>query len=135
MNPKTLIKSIYLGDRACKAFVYDKARRELRIQIDCISLLRPGAETWDFYTGGDIENGWIVFRGVDELTMQPPGVVPNDFINNISIENSGDTVDRYRVEISIDSIDGSGNTIEVRIRSLIDDAHLEDATGSNTPVG
>lgn len=135
MNPKTLIKSIYLGDRACKAFVYDKARRELRIQIDCISPLRPGTKTWDFYAGGDIENGWIVFRGVDDLTIQPPGAVPNDFINGISIENRGDAIDRYRVEISIDSIDGSGNTIEVTIRGLVDDAHLEDATGLNVRIG
>jgi hypothetical protein len=135
MNPNTLIKSIYLGDRACKSFVYDKTKRELRIQIDCISLLRPGKETWDFYTGGDIEDGWIVFRGIDELIIQPPGVTPNDFINDINIENSGDSVGRYHVVISIDSIDASGKTSEVTIRALIDDVLLKDARGLDVHIG
>jgi hypothetical protein len=135
MNPSALIKSIYLGDRACKAFVYDKTRRELRIQIDCISPLRPGTETWDFYTGEDIENGWIIFRGVDDFTIHPPGATPNDFINDISIEKSGDSTGQYRIVISIGSIDASGKTTEVKIRALIEDALLEDASGMNTHLG
>jgi len=38
-----------------------------------ISRLRPGSKSWDFYTGEDIENGWIVFTGVQSLTVRRMG--------------------------------------------------------------
>jgi hypothetical protein len=135
MNPRILAKSIYTGDRGCKAFVYDQAMRELRIQIDCISVLRPGTEVWDFYTEGDIEDGWIVFRRVDELSMEPPGATPNDFFNGISIEDCPNSPERYRMVISIDSIDDSGKTTEVTIRGFVNDAHLEDSNGQEVSNG
>src|SRR5262245_28676807 len=135
MNPRILAKSIYTGDRVCKLFVYNQAKRELRIQIDNISVLRPETEVWDFYTEGDIEDGWIVFRGVDELSMEPPGFTPNDWFNDISIEDCPSSPGRYRIVSSIDSIDDSGKTTEVTIRGFVDDAHLEDSTGREVAIG
>lgn len=135
MNPRILAKSIYTGDRGCTAFVYDRAKRELRIQIDCISVLRPGTEVWDFYNEGNIEDGWIVLRGVDELSMEPPGFIPNDWFNDISIEDCPSSPGRYRMVISIDSIDDSGKTTEVTIRGFVDDAHLEDSNGQEVSIG
>lgn len=135
MNPRILAKSIYTGDRGCKAFLYDPAKRELRIQIDCISLLRPGTEVWDFYTEGDIEDGWIVLQGIEELSMEPPGLTPNDWFNEISIEDCPGSPGRYRMAISIDFSDDSGRTTEVTIRGFVDDAHLEDSYGGEVSIG
>ncbi len=129
MTPATLIRSIYLGDRGCMAVVFDKTKRQLRIQVDCISLLQPGTDKWDYYTERDIQNGWIVFSGVDTVKMQPENIEPNDFINDISVEQDADQDGRYRSTISIDGVDPKGIRREVIIlvRSL--EAHLEDAKG------
>lgn len=129
MTPATLIRSIYLGERGCMAVVFDKTKRQLRIQVDCISLLQPGTDKWDYYTERDIQNGWIVFSGVDTVKMQPENIEPNDFINEISVEQDADQDGQYRSTISIDGVDPKGIRREaiILVRSL--EAHLEDAKG------
>lgn len=117
------------------AVVFDKTKRQLKIQVDCISLLRPGTDKWDYYTERDILDGWIVFSGVDTVKMQPENIEPNDFINDISIEQDTDQDGRYRSTISIDGVDPKGIRREVIIlvRSL--EAHLEDAKGLPLTLG
>ncbi len=129
MNPKTLFKSIYLGDRYCKAFVINRQEQQLRIQVDCISFLRPGTATWDYFTERDVQDGWIVFSGVDEVKIQPPNAVPNDFINDITVEDVGASDERYRITISISSVDAGGNSTEVIVSTTVVDTHLEDSGG------
>lgn len=126
MNPRKLVQSIYLGDRGCTAFVFDDQKKQLRIQVDCISLLRPGSQKWDYYSERDIENGWIVFSGVDTFKMQPQNVEPNDFINEIAVENDTDQNGQHQINISISSVDTAGNSTEVIISARVSDAHLED---------
>jgi hypothetical protein len=129
MNPATLIRSIYLGDRGCMAVVFDKTKRQLRIQVDCISLLRPGTDRWDYYTERDIENGWIVFSGVDTGKIQPENSEPNDFINEVSVEQDADQDGRYGITMSIGSVDATGHSQEVIMSVKSSCAHLEDAKG------
>jgi hypothetical protein len=123
MNPAKLIRSIYLGDRGCKAVVFDKTKRQLKIQVDCISLLRPGTDRWDYYTERDVQNGWIVFSGVDTVKMQPEDIEPNDFINDVSVEEDADPNGRYRSTISIGSVDAMGISREVIILVKSLEAH------------
>ncbi len=47
MNIPDFLKTIYLGDRACKSILLDGYENEVKIQIDCISRVR--GETWDYY--------------------------------------------------------------------------------------
>lgn len=129
MNPAKLIGSIYLGDRGCKAFVFDETKRQLKIQVDCISLLRPGTDRWDYYTERDIQNGWVIFSGVDAVIMKPENVEPNDFINDISVERDAGLDGRYEITMSISSVDDKGNSREVIILARSSDARLEDASG------
>jgi hypothetical protein len=42
------LKSIYLGDRGCKALLLDAWRERVAIQVDTISRTRPGTDIWDF---------------------------------------------------------------------------------------
>lgn len=130
MNPQALFKSIYLGDRACKSFVYDETKRKLGIQVDCISFLRPGTEIWDFYTDKDIHNGWIVLEGVTQLSITSADATPNDFINDISVEKDKDSSEYFRVIISIDSVSSNGDTTEVTISVLINNAHVNKENGN-----
>jgi hypothetical protein len=61
MKPDEFFRTIYLGDRGCKAIVLDGWRDEVKIQIDLIS--RRRSKTWDFYSAEDVEDGFLVFEG------------------------------------------------------------------------
>lgn len=128
MNPKEFLESIYLGDRACKALLIDSWNKRVAIQVDDISRLRPGAKTWDFYTDADIEDGWIVFSDVRSLRFEPAGPLPNDFINDWSVHviDLGGGKQLCLFELSISSVDESGNSTEVLVRIEASRIHLED---------
>lgn len=129
MNPKTLIDRIYLGDRGCKQCVYNNESKELRIQVDCISFLRPGSSTWDYYSEHDLEDGWIVLSGVDKVTIDPPNVQPSDFIFDIQVDSVKDSNERERVTISTGGVDREGELRDILICALVKDAHIEDSQG------
>jgi hypothetical protein len=128
MNPKQFLKSVYLGDRACKAVMIDSWRKRVAIQVDVISRVEPGTESWDYYTDGDIKDGWLVFTKVSSVRFDPAGPLPNDLINDVSVEE----VDRpgcepaCLFEVSISSGDDSGNSTEVVVRVEARGVHLAD---------
>jgi len=128
MNPQQFLKTVYLGDRACKSVMIDSWRKRVVIQVDVISRLRPGTETWDYYTDADIKDGWLVFTEVSDIRFEPAGLLPNDLINDLSVK----PVDLPRAEpaclfeMSIASIDDSGNSTEVHVRIEARGVHLED---------
>lgn len=124
MNPEQFLKSVYLGDRACKAILIDSWRKRVSIQIDSISRLRPGAKTWDFYTDADIADGWLVFREVRGIYCEPQGLLPNDFIEIVSVKVVDSSA--WLFELSIGSVDEHGNSTEVRVRIEASGVHLED---------
>ena len=84
MDPAEFIRTIYLGDRACKSIIVDGWAEEVRVQIDCISRVR--AETWNFYTAEDLPDGFIVFEGVKKIKWDPNGQIPNDAITEFTVE-------------------------------------------------
>lgn len=109
--------------------MFDETKRQLRIQVDCISLLRSGTDRWDYYTERDVQNGWIVFSGVDAVITQPENIEPNDFINDVRVEEDADPDGRYRITMSIGSVDAAGNSSEAIILAKSPVAYLEDAKG------
>lgn len=136
MNPEILLKSIYLGDRACKAVLIDSWNQRIAIQATVISRLRPGTNTWDYYTDADITNGWLVFSDVRSVQFEPPGPVPNDLINNVSvkpIESSG-CQSCYLFEVSIASVDATGGRTEVCVRITAGRLHLEDPANPSVEI-
>ena len=128
MNPEQLLKSVYLGDRACKAMLIDSWRKRVAIQVDVISRLKAGAKTWDFYTDADIKDGWLVFTDVRSVRLEPTGPLPNDLINNVSVKptDSPRIQPSYLFELSIGSVDNSGKSTEVIVRVEASGLHLED---------
>ena len=67
MNSSDFIKTIYLGDRACKGVVIDGWNSLVKIHIDNISRIRSLSGNWELYTDEDIENGFIVFEFVESI--------------------------------------------------------------------
>jgi hypothetical protein len=128
MNPEQLLQSIYLGDRACKAVLIDSWKKRVAIQVDVISRLKPGAKTWEFYTDADITDGWLVFSDVRSVRFEPAGPLPNDLINEVSVKptDSPEGQPAYLFELSIGSVDDSGNSTEVFVRVEASGLHLED---------
>lgn len=103
MKPDEFLKSIYLGDRACKAIVLDGWREEVKIQIDSISRLRSG--TWN--VDENVRDGFLVFEGVDHVSFDPPGRIPNDEIG--SIEFVGNDGERFTIVIELGAADESSD--------------------------
>lgn len=128
MNPKQLLESVYLGDRACKAVLIDAWRKRVAIQVDVISRLKPETQTWDFHTAADIKDGWLVFTNVRSVRFAPAGPLPNDLINDVSVKatDSPGSQPDYLFELSIGSVDDSGNSTEVFVRVEASGLHLED---------
>src|SRR5262244_3161493 len=113
MNPEQLLKSIYLGDRGCKALLIDSWNRRILIQATLISRLQPGTDSWNFYSGGDIPDGWVVFTDAVSITFDPAGPIPNDLINEFKVKLLESGESRYKFSLSIDSVDESGTRQEI----------------------
>ncbi|MEI2296767.1 DUF6258 family protein [Ensifer sp. MJa1] len=99
MKPDEFLNSLYLGDRACKAIVLDGWREEVKIQVDSISRLRSGP--WN--VNENVRDGFLVFEGVDHVSFDPPGRIPNDEIG--SIEFVGYDGERFTVVIELGAAD------------------------------
>jgi hypothetical protein len=130
MDPEDFIKTIYLGDRACKALLIESWNKRVAVQIDVISRLKANTDSWDFYTDEDIKDGWLVFSGVRAIQFVPSGPLPNDYVNDFSVtrleRSQGQTL--YAFELSIGSVGEEGIGTEVLVTIEADDVHLEDPT-------
>ena len=128
MNAIEFLKTIYVGDQACKAMLWDTWGSEFKLQVTCISRVR--SETWNYYTAEDLPDGFIVLAGVDSVVFEPAGFVPNDLINEIRAEPTPGSTSKHLVVISVDSVDPAGDRTEVLIRVRAESIELED---SRTP--
>lgn len=124
MDVPAFLKTIYLGDRACKSILIDAWSSQVKIQVTCISRVR--GPTWDFYTAEDIYDGYLVFEEVNSIAFSPSGVIPNDLINDIRAEPSSSSNARYLITISIGSVDKTGAYTDVEICIEANAMSLED---------
>lgn len=133
MHPKELLQTLYIGDRGCKSIVLDGWNKRVLVQVTVISRIRSTSGDWEFYTDEDIEDGYIVFTGVESVAFTPPGPVPNDFINSIELIQSAASCEEesgegklFLFELSIDSVNDAGDSHEVILRVRSAGIHLED---------
>jgi hypothetical protein len=89
--------------------VLDGWKSEVKIQIDSISRLRSG--TWNY--DENVRDGFLVFEGVDHISFDPPGRIPNDEIG--SVEFLGHDGDRFTVVVDIGSGYELGNYVDVKV--------------------
>jgi hypothetical protein len=129
MNPRELLKTVYLGDRACKGVYIDGWKSKVSIHIDVISRIRSRSGTWDYYTAEDIADGCLVFTEVTNIRLDPSGPVPNDLINEIKVDDRADVRSGKKgllFLILVGSVDETGVSTEVTIEVQATGLHLED---------
>jgi hypothetical protein len=123
-----LVKTIYLGDRACKHIVLDGWHKRFSIVIDRISRIRNPSGKWDFYSNEDIVDGAIVFEGLISFEFSPPGFVPCDWIEFIDvspISDSSGKKSQFKATLSLGAIDAKGDSQEVTLTIVATSLHLE----------
>jgi len=127
LTPIEFLNTIYLGDRGCKAIRIETWKREVVLEIDQLSRIRSESGNWEFYTDEDIIDGRLVFTGVESVGFDPSGPLLNDFINDISATvGSGESNGRWVFEVWIGAAASDGRSIEVKVRIVAADVHIED---------
>ena len=124
MDTFALVKSIYLGDRACKAVILDGSSSSVRLHVDVISRIRSASGQWEFYSDEDIVDGFVVFEAVESVWINNNGHLPNDEISSIECEQRGDG--RLEVRINLGSVDVRANYHEANIQLVCRSIYLED---------
>jgi hypothetical protein len=129
LTPDELLKTIYLGDRSCKAILIDGWAKRVALQVDVISRIRSSSGNWEFYAAEDIPDGLLVFTGVRSVRWTPDGPVPNDLINEIRMVDfhqleSGTRL--YDFSLFIGSVNDNGESQEVEVQIRAEGFHLED---------
>jgi hypothetical protein len=107
MTPEQFLKTVYLGDRACKGYIVDIWERRFSLVVDSISRIRSPSGIWDFDTSEDISDGCLVFENITSLAFTPSGSIPNDYILGISVEPSQDS---YIFQVSVASTSSEDST-------------------------
>ena len=118
-----LLKTIYLGDRACKSIKIDGRASTVAVEVDCISRVR--GSTWDYYNDENIEGGFLVFEGVASIEFQPPGLIPDDYFGDFRAEASP-VPGRWKVILEVGNRHGGGVEISIDTGGM----HLRDADGT-----
>ena len=98
-DPLKFLKTIYLGDRGITGISMDTDNGIIKIHIDCISRIRE--KHWDHYTDEDLENGAIVFSGCKKFFFDTNGMLPSDFIDIESVEQTA--ADEYTIVFDVSS--------------------------------
>ena len=118
------LRTIYLGDRACKSITIDGWNHRVAIKVDEISRIRSVSGKWDFNNNENIVDGLLVFSDVRSIQFDPAGPIPNDYIIGLNAEllPEGD----YRFLFSVASVDLSATSTEVLVTIEAKHLHLED---------
>lgn len=124
MNIEKFVKSIYLGDRACKKIIINSWKEEISIEVDTISRIRSSDGNWNFYEDEDIENGLLVFKKTRSFFSDPKGNIPNDRINYLDVSDQDDG--SYCFTLSIDSVSSNGSSQEVILKFFSESIFLRD---------
>jgi hypothetical protein len=123
MDVKKYLEDCYFGDRGSKAILIESWNKKVKIQIDMISRYPVPGQNWTWRE--NIEDGWLVFDGVDFFSLDNNGHLPNDYIDDIKVvevqkENT------FVVEASLGAVDASGSGHEVIVRIKCKGIHIED---------
>ena len=124
MLPDAFLKTIYLGDRACKAIHIEGFAQQVSVQVDEISRIRSSSGLWEYYNDENIVDGFLVFTEVKEVTFSPSGPIPNDYISDFKVENLDEP--HYRFQLSIASVGSDAQSVEVVINIVSTGFHLAD---------
>lgn len=132
MNPIDFVKTIYLGDRGCKAVIVDSWDDIVKLKIDCISRARSPAG-WNYYNDENLDDGYIVFSDVKQLNWSSDGQLPNDYIHSLEVKLS-EVTDYYEFKFLVNgvfqsSVPSKEDWGEVALTIIAKNIHLESSEG------
>ena len=125
-KPLRFLKTIYLGDRGVTGISMDSVRKTVKIHIDCISRVR--GENWNYYTDEDLENGAIVFTGCKKFFFDTNGILPSDFIEIESVEQTADNEYSIVFDVSSYSFDEK-RLVPAKLKIIFQSVYLESCDG------
>lgn len=126
MKPEEFIKTIYLGDRACKKIEIDGWNKIIKIQVDEISRIRNSSGQWDYYNEENIKDGYLVFENSSFFVMNPQGYLPNDWIDIVSVIEQ-ETMFEFILSVGhAGIINGEAKYIEITLSIKAQQFYLED---------
>ena len=125
-DPLRFLKTIYLGDRGVTGISMDSVRKTVKIHIDCISRVR--GENWNYYTDEDLENASIVFTGCKKFFFDTNGILPSDFIEIESVEQTA--ADEYTIVFDVSSYSfAEKQHISAKLKIVFQNVCLESQDG------
>lgn len=109
-----LINSLYLGDRFCENVSF--LQNKIIIQMNCISRIKKGSDTWNFYTDEDIQHGKIVF---DDVTWyhSDSELIFNDAIYEIKVTDYENDIFLFTIYGSNVSEKAVSTDVELKIKA------------------
>ena len=113
---------------------------KVEITVNLLSRIRDATGEWNYYSAEDIENGIIVFAGVETngKNIEPSGRFPNDAIEHLVVEKMTRWVDSASFRLTSNQVtvegDASCQVIVgiVRKRSRLD--RSDQSTDGNSNV-
>ena len=126
------VNSIYLGDRSCKCIIVDVWNEVVKFQVDVISRMPLNSSEWNFYTDGDIENGYIVFENVKSFSYNLSKILPNGYINMFEAERLSD--EKYLFKISLGCYSENADYEELEIEIVACKLYLESPDKPNEKI-
>jgi hypothetical protein len=132
MLPNEFLKTIYLGDRACKSITIDGWGNRILIQVDEISRVRSASGRWEYYNDENIVNGLLVFTDVRSVQFDPAGPVPNDYMDKLEPSVLPDGYWQFR--FSVGSVNKSAKSKDVIITIEAMGLHLEDPANPGVAI-
>ena len=125
-DPLKFLQTIYLGDRGITCISMDSVRETVKIHIDCISRVR--GKNWNYYTDEDLENASIVFTGCKKFFFDTNGILPSDFIEIESVEQTA--ADEYTIVFDVSSYSfAEKQHIPAKLKIIFQSVHLESCDG------
>ena len=125
-DPLRFLKTIYLGDRGVTGISMDSVRKTVKIHIDYISRVR--GKNWNYYTDEDLENGAIVFSGCKKFFFDTNGMLPSDFIDIESVEQTA--ADEYTIVFDVSSYSfDEKRLVPAKLKIIFQTVHLESCDG------
>lgn len=132
MTPDQFIKTIYLGDRLCLAVNVEGTKKRVLLKVDCISRVR--GESWNYYDGEDVQEGFLVFENVASCNLNLAGQLPNDWIEPVSVKKMVDESPMWEFVFSLGVVDSKGMSSEIFLAVLAEDIAIETKEGLRVRV-
>ena len=98
MNPIEFVKTLYFGDGYCTGFIVNQQKKRIEIHTNGIIRLRGKECEKKFQFNEFIDNGIVIIASVEKIIEDKSGLVFNDEIYNISVNELENSIYEFLIE-------------------------------------